>query len=140
MDRIMRWIPALLRTLARGVFLYCAYYSFFTLGIPLLKAFNLASPISASGICWSACFIIFAVELAREWPKDVLHSYALEGPVPRLATPSPQDWVPGVGLPVVPPGAGDVWWRLAVSPSSNAVRADCCDRLKTDHVRCSHEQ
>ena len=94
MTSLMQWIPALLRTLIRGILLYCGYYSFFTLGIPLLQAFNLASPISASAICWSLCVIIFAVELAREWPKDVPQPYALVGPVPRLAAPSPQDWVP----------------------------------------------
>ena len=94
MGWLMQWIPALLRTLIRGTLLYCGYYSFFTLGIPLLQAFNLASPISASAICWSLCVIIFAVELVREWPKDVSQPYALVGPVPRLAVPSPQDWVP----------------------------------------------
>ena len=94
MTSLMHWIPALIRTLIRGLLLYCGYYSVFTIGIPLLQAFNLASPISASAICWSLCVIIFAVELAREWPKDVPQPYALVGPVPRLTAPSPQDWVP----------------------------------------------
>ena len=128
----------LLRTLARGVLLYCAYYSFFTLGIHY-QGLQSRFPISASGICWSACVIIFAVELAREWPKDVLHSYAL-GSGPRLA-PSPKTGCRGVGLPVVlAVGRG----CLAEAGSLPIVKCGSgglrCDRLEEDHVRSSHEQ
>ena len=94
MARIKRWIPALLRTLVRGVFLYCGYYSFLALGVPLLRAFELTSPISPSGICWSMCVVIYAVELAKEWPRSTLQPYTLAGPVARHAPASPRDWVP----------------------------------------------
>ena len=91
---LMRWIPALMRTLLRGVLLYCVIYTYLGLGVPLMRAFHLMSPISMSEICWALCVVIYVVELVRAWPTEAPEPYALCGPVPRLVSRPPQDWIP----------------------------------------------
>jgi hypothetical protein len=61
---------------------------------PLMRAFDQASPISFSGICWLLVVLIYLVELILVWPTAQLVPYALTGPVQTMPVASPQDWIP----------------------------------------------